>query len=596
MAQLKYQFALLAFIFSLTLLLPAQAAVIEPKKPADVYQRVMLFKQQVEQLRSARGVADPWPEAQTPNDMAPRHVFEKALEILDKIKRLRRANKMGPIAVPYFPTREITPNEVYDIAGRLQEELKLFPELSGFKLTPVEKTIGITPSDVYRQLQEISFAINPLLGVRGLTPTDVYLQSIKVVEQVKFLRISQSLPLDIPKPQKTTGKHPNHSLQQAYKLIEKISTAQHNLWIPPITTPSLPKREITPGEVHNTLLIVQAELERIKFRLGIERPIELEEVTGRKSPDDVLQNLKWATQMMPQFSAQDRLIQYPNSSLVKNANHLYALAEHITKELGAYRNQRGIRAGVAAMHKQADLQPHHVYQKIHQVMHKVNEIRKQVGLGKLAISPKKMRRATLTEVYDQLLRLDLELGFIYEKTGMKARIMDPGSTTLYDDKTPSDVYRQIQTISHLMDAILAQDEDPIQELWALSQTMIEDIKIITRSNQRQIDDIALPEIQHRTQAADMEEISSAILKTMDKLKRRIGLIDTAVPILSLNANPTYDNVFKEVELAIAELEHIKIFLNIEQVANPVITDGEKTVDQVRQQLELAQQMLQKITE
>ncbi|MFC1749442.1 hypothetical protein ACFL2V_11625 [Pseudomonadota bacterium] len=578
-------------IMAATLFLPAHVTAMETKTPADVFQRIMLSKQQVQHLRKERHIVVPWPVVEARSDLAPRHVFEKCLEVLDKIKRLRRSRNMGPIALPQFPTRDVTPNEVFDIAGRLLEELKLFPGLANLTLTPATRQAAITPSDVYREVSSISLALDPLLGVRGLTPTDVYLQSQKILEQVKFLRISQSQPLDTAAPQKTVGKHPNHSLQQTYKLMGEIAKAQHNLWIPPINVPTVPRREITPGEVHDALLIVQAELQRIKFRLGIEYPITVKKTDGQKNPDDVLLNLKWATQMMPKFTKHERIIQYPQTSLAKTPNHLYIMTEHIIRELSEYRRRRGINALPPSVPKQANLETHHIYQKTLQVLDKVNQIRKQEGLGELATSPGRVRKATLSEVYDLLLRLDLELSFIYKKAGMTAHDPSLALSNIHNDKTASDVFEQMQTLSHLLDAVLSRSGDGTNDAWKLSQRLLADIRIIATANNRTFENITLPTIKHSTLASDAQKEVFAILNIIKKFKTRIGLLESAVPVTLTASSITFSDVYNEMELVLSELENIKIFLNIEQPARSVEQPQNKTPGDVSQQLLLAKQML-----
>lgn len=575
---------------------PLHAAEIGAKTPDDVYQRVMQLKQQMMSLREANGISSPWPSVEKPTDLAPRHVLQKNLEVLDKIKRLRRIRKMGPITVPLFPTRNITPNEVYDMTGRLIEELKLFPEVAGATTAPLEPVTGKTSSEVYQELWNISLAMNPLLGVRGLKPTDVYGQSLKILGQVRFLRISQSLSVEIPPPPRTEGKRPNHALQQAFHLLDKIALAEHNLWIEPIKVPKVPRREIKPGEVYDALLIVQAEVERVKYRLGVDRDIAVPELEGQKTPDDVLYNLTWATELMPQFPNSAPIKQYPQQSLNKTPNQLYGLAEHITEELLEYRKWRGIQLMPREIPRQANLQAHNVYQKTLRVMDKVSQVREQEGLGALALPQGHLRQITLTEVYDLLIRLDAELELIYARIGMPAVLAELDHGRVYSDKTESDVFQQMWTISYLLDALLGSEGYTPTDVFKQAQHVVEDLKIIARAMGRPIANLDPAPLIHGTQHEDVLKQSQIMMGMLKKLKVRIGLLGQAQPLSPTPDRVTPDDVYNGIELIISELEGIKIYLGITEIAPASRDSGDKTPSQVLQQLQLATRLLQSYIE
>ncbi len=580
---------------SMVMLLPS-AVAIGNKTPSDAYQRVMQLKQQVIVLREFSNVTATWPSVEKHPGLAPRHVLQKSLEVLDKIKRLRRIRKMGPITVPLFPTRNITPNEVYDMVGRLIGELALFSELKDVALAKEIVVTGKTPSDVYQELWNISLAMNPLLGVRGLKPTDVYSQSAKILEQVKFLRVSQSLTLDVPPPLMTEGKRPNHTLQQAYRLLAAISQAEHNLWIEPINVPKVPRREIKPGEVYDALLIVQAELERVKFRLGIERDIAVPEVEGQKTPDDVLYNLVWATALMPRFENDVPIKQYPRESLNKTPNHLYALTEHIIEELIEYRKQRGIQVMPRHIPGQSNLQALNIYQKTLHVMDKVSRVREQEGLGVLALPQGHLRQTTLTEVYDLMIRLDAELQILYEKVGMSAKLAELDRVRLYTNKTESDVFQKMWSISYLLDPVLGSEGYTPTDVFKLAQRVVEDLMIIGRATERTTEGFTLRPLIHGTQPEDVLAQAHLITILLKKLKLRVGLLDKALPLSPAPEKITPDDVHNSIELILSELENVKIHLGISEIPQLEPDPREKHPSHVLQQLQLATRLLQSFIE
>lgn len=204
------------------------------------------------------------------------------------------------------------------------------------------------------------------------------------------------MPILTQPPERTTGKHPNHALAAVYKLLEKINLAERNLWIEPVELPQVPRQVINPGQIYDALQIVLAELQRIKYRLGVERYFLTPAVEVGKTPDDVIQNIAWATQLLPNFSLDQKLFQYNPQSLGKTPNHVFAVTEHILKELRRYRNIRGIHTIPHTVPYVSGLQPKHVFQKVLECKEDINRLRIQIHLGSAAL-PRHICRFPLLE-------------------------------------------------------------------------------------------------------------------------------------------------------------------------------------------------------
>ena len=131
-------------LFLLLFSLSANAVLSAEKTPSDVYRQV--------QLLSKNHISSPWPTVAPEQGRAPRHVFQKTLEILDKINLYRiNVAHSGAITVPRFPGRDITPNEVYaalsEISIALDESLVLEVErragmfqVYDFSVSPADET------------------------------------------------------------------------------------------------------------------------------------------------------------------------------------------------------------------------------------------------------------------------------------------------------------------------------------------------------------------------------------------------------------------------------------------------------------------------
>jgi hypothetical protein len=151
------------------------SAKLRPKTPSDVYAYAMLVKQEVDFLRRQAGIDEGFPSMEVEPDKQPRHVIQKALEILSKINRYRIINNLGEITIPPYPPREITPQDVYEIVRRLDGEMRVLIHDKKFLDSLELKSHGTKrSSDVYALLWSISLGFDSILGVRGYTPSDVY--------------------------------------------------------------------------------------------------------------------------------------------------------------------------------------------------------------------------------------------------------------------------------------------------------------------------------------------------------------------------------------------------------------------------------------
>ena len=575
------------------------AAVIPDKTPDDVYHNAMILKAKVKFIQQQNGIEKPWPVLPVQQGKEPHHVLEKALEILAKINRYRLNKNMGEISTSHYPGRYITPNEVYAMVVRLVDEVELLlsppysarlQPTSSSQLGKQEQHIpNKTPSDVYQVLWEISRALDPASGVRGFNPSDVYALSQHVVELVTFLRRSQNLPMNIPKPPLTEGRHPNHALAAVYRLQKKISQAERGLWMKPIEVPEVPRRVITPSEVYDALETVLAELQHIKFRLGLERNFETPPVVPGKTPDDVIQNVEWATQIMPVFPPNRTIVQFSQASLVKTPSHVFAVTKDILKKLQRYRRARGIQAIPRTPPFIRNLKPKHVYQKGLECLDKVNRLRQQIGIGLTSVPSYPVRAITPNEVYDLALRLDEELNIIFRQFGMSSQLFYTSlETETFNDKTPSSVYYNMWLISLQLDTVLGFEGFLPNDVYHEAQKVLADIQTIaTYRNHR--DEVKFPPLRY-----GIEPRSGELLKQVQKAQKRTGLLDTHQIVIPVAGIITPSEVFNKVRLIHAELITLKAHLGITTVSAQLPEVKDKTPADVYQVLEYAQLILESV--
>ena len=291
---------------------------IKEKTPSDVYAQAYLLKQKVIYLRDKNNIKESFPEVGKQNEKAPRHVLQKSLEVLSKINRYRKNKNYGQISIPNYPSRKITPSDVYIYTKRLNEEISPFCDISFLQDLNVKEFKGKTPSDVYEILWNVSLGFDKLLGIGGFNPTDVYEQSQTIVAIAKFLRQSQGEFGEIKKPEIKKELHPNHALNTSYKLLKKIAKIQKKLWMKPTKVPYKLYKETTPTQVYDSLQNIIAEMQRLKTRLGVERYFEIKHITDDKTPSDVVANLLYAKALLPSFNMQKNSINMINEILKKH--------------------------------------------------------------------------------------------------------------------------------------------------------------------------------------------------------------------------------------------------------------------------------------
>ncbi len=596
-------FALILIYCAVFAAATAKADVTEyanAKTPNDVYEKIMLLKKYVIELRYNKGVKEGWPEVPKQFNKAPRHALQKCIEILEKINRLRIIKHAGQISIPPFPSRLITPNEVYEMANRLAQEIKLALKIIYNRKVECEmdneNIICKTLNDIYQELWSVSYAIDPVLGIRGFNPNDVYAQTIRIISEINYLRLTQDIPLINAKPPLTQGKHPNHSLAESYNLLKKIALAERNLWIEPVNVPTVPRRIIKPPEVHDALQVALAELQRIKHRLGVEKHFITPTVEFRKTPDDVIQNIKLAVELMPDFGMSAEITQYDRDRLRRTTNHLFTLTAHILNEIDQYRMVLGIKKEPVKANKMPGLEQRHVYQKILECMEKVNALRLQKNYGSIATPEFPLRIITSNEVYDLARRLDSELEIVYNHEGIE-EIYDFETLMpfleIYANKRLNDVYMNVKQISRILDKIIGDEAYTLNAVYTQAQRALSEIGLVAKH--LKVDFIGGPIPLHTDLNLNDSILRiNKLLETFNKVNIRAGMFTPQLPLIVVDGNATPRFVFNNIRALVSELEALKAHLGIVSYAGELEIKGKITPAHICQSLEKADLTLLKI--
>ena len=546
-------------------LLLTTIVVFAEKTPSDVYSESLVLKQQIEDLRHENGILEPLPKVAPQHNKLPRHVLQKTLEILTKVNKYREIHNYGLITVPPVPARKITPQDVYNNVARLTEEVSYLLNEKDKEFT-YKQYYNKTPSDVYQVLWSISLGFDALLG-QGFTPTDVYIKSQQIVERIKFLRKSQREESNIPLPKKRANLHPNHALYASIKLLKKIHQDEKKLWMKPVPVPKIPQKVISPTEVYDSLQTVQAELKRITRRIGLEASFPPKKIKEKKTPSDVVQNLEYASALMPSFDFSHPLNQYPQSSLVKTPNDVYALSEFILNKIALIKDKSGIKLRAKKAPFVYGLQPIYVYVKGIENIEKVERLKILNGFHPSQIPDSPNTKITPSEVYELIIRLDEEINLLYnsKKYGYHlTAYRDSLDKKEYQDKTPSDVYHNLWQLSYELDTILNQQYTP-NETFVLASKLYKDISLLANILIKK--DVNIRFKKYKTKSPrDVFYKSLELMRTLEKIKQR-GDIQSVSISIPQSKEITPNVVYNALRIIDGTLSELHVHYDIEHNNN-----------------------------
>ncbi len=546
------------------LFLPLLLFAVKVKTPSDVYSYAITLKKKVEYLRKQEGITEPFPTVQKQREKFPRHVLQKSLEILSKINLYRISKGYGEISIPPYPTRDITPSDVYDSVKRLDEEVTPFIKdekfLNSIKFKHYKDK---TPNDVYRLLWSISLAFDSLLGIHGYTPTEVYALSQKLVDTVKFIRESQSIYKPVEKPKRVPGLHPNHALYKSYDFLNEISKAEKRLWLSSSPAPKKPHKVITPTDVYDSIQYNLTELQRIKYRLGLERYFKLKKAKGNKTPSDVVQNIEYAMRLLPSFSLKKELIQYPQKSLAKTPNDVFGVTEEIIRKLEILKSLRGITQKAKDAPFIYGLKPIHAYQKAIEATEKAIRLKQQMGFYPSQVPTSPLREITPNEVYEMVIRLDGITTILLKKAGYKNvnEYIYKLDKKIYKGKTPSNVYNNLWKISNIIDILLAKEYTP-NETFYMVKMIKNKVKYLNKLLKTTCNDskkVERPAVSKNPK--DVFMLTLDIFNIIKKIQKRLNMGTTNI-IIPQEKTITPNTVYNALRIVNAGINEILIYLNV----------------------------------
>ncbi|MFH1760594.1 MAG: hypothetical protein ABIA63_05795, partial [bacterium] len=451
-------------------------------------------------------------------EIKPLHVQQKIWEIFEKIGKYRVKNGLGNISIPPYPSMPVSLQDLYPYFIRILEEIRIINTNRTKEAGIHYESSGKTIEHIYKEIEFIAAMLDAFLGIESYTPNEVYQLSWKILAEARFLRKSQCLDQNIPPPPKSEGKQSNHSLKQANDILDKIRTAQINLWMTPCRTRNVPRRIITPGEVYEALLENLAEMQRIKYRLGLEfTPIISFRDYENKTPDDVIYNLKWAADLLPVFN-EFNIRQVPHSRALTYADKAFSLARLALRDIKKLRTKKNIsRYPKKGGYLHGDM-PDHVFYKTLECLKKINGYREKNKMGRITIPGIQIIEPSPKAAYDITVRLFQEIKLLTHGDFQ----VEPEESA--KNKTFKDVYNEIKEIYRHFLTFLPTDEEDfyVNEIYELSENLSENISELYKKL-KITDKIEVPPVDQDMGAKVVYEESKNIFNLLKSINVRAGL-------------------------------------------------------------------------
>jgi len=260
--------------------------------PAHVYQSARRIHREVLLIREEERVSAEARDPGTQVNKVPLDVYQKSIELMDKVARYQQSLGMTPLEVRELPFELLSPGVVLDATQHVLSNLRRIKEELGIDRQIEEPSFepGRNPTEVYELLWRSSYLLDGL--TRALQPSDVFVKEERIRREIELLagNLDQlALPAQLlERPLESfPNKVPRDVLMENFVNMYVIARIQRALDMQPFYVPPLPGGSITPANVYDTALVILGQLHRIKAEAGIELRASAPAVDEEKTPSDV---------------------------------------------------------------------------------------------------------------------------------------------------------------------------------------------------------------------------------------------------------------------------------------------------------------------
>lgn len=281
-------------------------AYAKEASPSDVYKQVVMIQQELELIKKYFKITKKaqYEKVKT-SQLAPRHTWQKAYEILVKINILRRTNGMSVIEpVNLEPRIKLKPILVYEMTQRILTEIKIFKYRHDIaeQIKKVPNFHNKTPIDVFNKLREVSIDMDIINGLE-FTPSYVFGEAMRIYEDISMILKQLKIEDKSVPPLKPSDAQPKDAFEQGMRVLKKIIDLESSIGVETLDMNAFIRQDVEPGHVYELTQIILAELQVVKASVGIRNKITPAAIYySQKRPSDVYQVFGWSYNKLNQIS------------------------------------------------------------------------------------------------------------------------------------------------------------------------------------------------------------------------------------------------------------------------------------------------------
>lgn len=239
-----------------------------------LFQQTERLTLQLQAIRQQQGLPEIEPFSAVLSNKLPISLLYKTLALNERAQQL--ADKVGlPSQTVNWPEPQVVrPRNVMPYLEQLMTQLTQIASATGSEIitAEVDRPIGKTANDVYRQLLQIERLFE------GLAP-DSHWQAMSrdlsfMTAALKQIGDDQGLPFQVGSSSAASGKQPTDVHLVAYQCLHLTEGLMRKVEVEAMLPGPFPTGEQTPLQVADTLVMIRAELDRMRQSLGLSGTIQ----------------------------------------------------------------------------------------------------------------------------------------------------------------------------------------------------------------------------------------------------------------------------------------------------------------------------------
>jgi len=259
----------------------------------DLYALSDFILDKVEYLKEVKGIKAESKEPPMIYSLNKMHIYQKAIETMEKINKLRIKDKLYEVAVPSSPLKKKSTDSIYELLLMIDDEISIIMEKNGVKnvkrwsyVLNRKKYIDKEPSEIYHNLWKISSIVDIFRGIQ-YTPNETYMLARKLEQRIE--NIAKHLTGKIKKIdlKESSDKRPSDVFQLSLKLYDTLAIIEKRANISAGAVEIPKEKTITPDTVYNALRVINATLIDININFGIKSTVDRVVIKNKKTPSDV---------------------------------------------------------------------------------------------------------------------------------------------------------------------------------------------------------------------------------------------------------------------------------------------------------------------